>query len=476
MQLVRFIESHESGEPPVDTEYSSDSSSVAEMIAADRAMQLPLDHSVISIGQTSGHKALESAITAPTNVLVTGATGFLGAYVVRELLTQADAQREQQRRELEQFLEHQRRYGGTSASLPPQPRGDIRVVCLVRAASDAEAQARLHKALEESQLGLSVAQLAQIEAVAGSVEQSRFGLSEARYAQLASSIDTVIHSAAWVNSLLPYPRLRDSNVIGTVNILSFCTTHSLKPLHFVSTIGVHGGSAEPEEVPLQENRLPHLNGYSQSKWVAEWLVTRAGTMGVPVTIFRPAMICGDSRTGHLNADDFFNRLLRGFVELRGYIDDAQVVYDVTPVDFVAYAIVRISQQLGSQGKAFQFSNRAQSPSLQALGRAITSFGYTNIEPLSSAQFCARLEQRANADANAHTQAANGTTTRTSALTQLLPYFGGGFNPDHGVIGTTQLCDALLGSARERPPPIDEAFIHRLLAFLAAKNLLPTAQQ
>jgi thioester reductase-like protein len=440
-QLLSLIEC---GELPQSMRHQQQQpTAVTDAIDADRNMHLALDNEVITSFLHSRLQQVHDAIENPSSLLVTGATGFLGQYLVRELLAQ----------------------------LGP----DCRITCIVRGASDHDAEQRLKSMLlEHGVIGRehgSNDKLARITVVAGSIEQEHFGLSAAVYHKLCASVQAVIHCAAHVNSLLPYTRLRDSNVVGTVKVLEFCTSTVLKPLHFISTIGVHGAVAELESVALQESRLASLNGYSQSKWVAEWLVTRAGTMGVPITIFRPAMICGDSLTGFVNADDFFNRLLRGFVELGSYINDASTVYDVTPVDFVAYAVVYISRQLASQAKVFHFSNRHRSPTLQQLGQAVAANGYATIEPVTVQEFKARLERRANADTNTGASASS-----ASALTTLLPYFEAGFNPDPGFISTAHTTAALQGSKFPQPPTIDSAFIGRLIARMVASNVLQQQQQ
>jgi len=82
-------------------------------------------------------------------------------------------------------------------------------------------------------------------------------------------------------------------------------------------------------------------GYNESKWVAESLVRRAAERGIDVSIYRPGIIVGDSRTGACAPDDLFNSMLRGCIEI-GSAPDLDVPFDMTPVDYVARALVHLS--------------------------------------------------------------------------------------------------------------------------------------
>jgi thioester reductase-like protein len=82
---------------------------------------------------------------------------------------------------------------------------------------------------------------------------------------------------------------------------------------------------------------------SQSKYVAELLVRRVHSRGLPVRVYRPGTISGHSRTGFSNRNDFVNRLLCGMVQLGSYPREAaSSEVNMCPADFVAKAIVGIS--------------------------------------------------------------------------------------------------------------------------------------
>ncbi|KAL2914196.1 large subunit of alpha-aminoadipate reductase [Polyrhizophydium stewartii] len=135
--------------------------------------------------------------------------------------------------------------------------------------------------------------------------------------------------------------MRGPNVIGTRTGLQLATTHRLKPFHFVSTISTLESGDTLESTDLEMSRTSLVGGYAQSKWVAEKLVMRAQSRGVPATIFRPNRITGDSRHGVCNTDDFVWRLVKGAAQLGKIPRDPRVV-NMSAVDRVAACLVEIA--------------------------------------------------------------------------------------------------------------------------------------
>ncbi|MEA2695592.1 MAG: hypothetical protein QOJ16_4979, partial [Acidobacteriota bacterium] len=142
---------------------------------------------------------------APGAVLLTGGTGFLGAYLLAELLRATPA----------------------------------RVLCLVRAGSPEEGVARLRQPLaarglwEEGWEG-------RLEALPGDLARPRLGLSEARFTTLAREIGAVFHNGAQVHFLKPYEALRAANVEGTREVIRHACARGVA-LHSVSTLSVFQG-------------------------------------------------------------------------------------------------------------------------------------------------------------------------------------------------------------------------------------------
>ena len=163
------------------------------------------------------------------------------------------------------------------------------------------------------------------------------GLSEEEFGSLASKIDTIYHNGALVNFTYPYAALKAANVLGTQEVLRLASQIKLKPIHFISTIGVVGLTAGVSEsvdgcevkIIKEQDSLPRADkfssGYTQSKWVAEKLVTIARDLGFPITIYRPGRISGDSKTGVCNPDDHTFRTIRGCIQLKSVPDQDSIV-------------------------------------------------------------------------------------------------------------------------------------------------------
>lgn len=256
-------------------------------------------------------------------VLLTGATGFLGAFLLAELLRQTEAT----------------------------------IVCLVRARSADECHARITRSL--AQYGIDGLPLERVEALPGDLAQPWLGLDESTFAALAQRIDVIYHNGAAVNFVYPYAALRAPNVQGTVEVLRLAGMGEVKPVHFVSTLAVAEVGNGASDLVREATSLPtlptmdHDSGYVQSKWVAERLVMEAQRRGVPATIHRPDRIAADTSSGASNNVDFFYRFLAGCVALRA-VPLLDIRERMIPVDYVSKAIVHISRQPKALGQAFHF--------------------------------------------------------------------------------------------------------------------------
>ena len=95
-----------------------------------------------------------------------------------------------------------------------------------------------------------------------------------------------------------------------------------------------------------DDMLPHVDrlplGYAQSKCVAESLARHAAARGLPVRIYRPPLIVGDSQSGASNVDDLVALLVKGCIQM-GAAPDLDWTFDAMPVDFVSRAIVRLGR-------------------------------------------------------------------------------------------------------------------------------------
>ena len=257
-----------------------------------------------------GRTARTTDLRAARKILLTGGTGFLGQALIQELLET------------------------TSATL----------VCLVRPHS-----ARLKPASTDPGRGrLQPAHEARIQVVEGDLTHPRLGLSDARFQQLASEPDAVLHCGAAVNWVFTYSALRSANVLGTLELLRLACRRGV-PFHFISSLSVCYSTEGARVVDETFDSLPALRGvhlgYAQTKVVAEALVSQAGGRGLPVRIYRPALISGHSVDGAFNRDDLVSALVRGCVAMRT-APDLDWTLDCEPVDRVAAAIVRLSRSRG----------------------------------------------------------------------------------------------------------------------------------
>ena len=286
-----------------------------------------------------------SCWTQPESIFLTGTTGFIGAFVLAELLQQTQAN----------------------------------IYCLIRAQTPELAHQKLQGTFERYLPGFRLPK-SRIFPVLGDLSHPLFALSEEKFNRLAAMIDVIYHIGANTNLLYPYQSLKAVNVGGTQSALELASRTKLKPLHYISTLDVFESLVATGVEIIHEKALPVqgsgiTGGYAQSKWVAEQLVTSAGIKGLPICIYRPGMVTGHSQTGISNPEDLMCRFLRSLIELKS-APDLDVMLDLTPVDYVSKAIVYLSRQPVSLGKAFHLVNPQPMP-LDNIVALLNSFGHSN---------------------------------------------------------------------------------------------------
>jgi len=284
-------------------------------------------------------------VLEPNNIFLTGATGFLGAYLLYEILEQTPAD----------------------------------IYCLVRS-TDAESGKQKLKNKLESYFLWNEKFSSRIIPIIGDLSAKFLGLSAQQFNHLANQIDVIYHNGAWVNHIYNYLTLKSANVLGTQEVLRLASEIKVKPVHFISTIGVLFSEAYSETELIRESDIPDHNqildnGYVQSKWVAEKLVMEARDRGLPVSIYRPAMITGHSQTGVSNTNDFFCRAIKGCIQLGMVPILDNIIQNFIPVDFVSQAIYEISRQKEYLGKTFHLLNPNSTP-MNNLFQWIGSLGYS----------------------------------------------------------------------------------------------------
>lgn len=315
-----------------------------------------------------------------SNLLLTGASGFLGAFLLAELLHQIPA---------------------------------ARVYCLVRAATAQEGVRRLRERLSEFALWEEEFS-DRIVPVPGDLAKPSLGLSSDAFHRLASEIDAIYHNGASINFFYGYSKLKPTNVGGTKEILRLATLGPVKAVHYVSSSAVFFTAGGPgPEVVDEETSLDAITGlivgYRQTKWVAERLMRIARERGVPVTIYRLAIIGGHSRTGLGNPEDLLSRVLQGSLQI-GAIPEFDLEIDLAPVDFLSGALVWLSRQPSLIGKTFHLLNPRSVPWNQIVDWLIEAG--MPVERLPLNDWLARLHRAAQNSAD-------------NALYSLLPFLRAG---------------------------------------------------
>jgi thioester reductase-like protein len=252
-------------------------------------------------------------------ILLTGGSGFLGAYLLAGQLERWPA---------------------------------LQVKVLVRAADADQGAARLRRNLELYGLWQE-GWGSRIEPIAGDLALPRFGLSEGVFSTLACGISGILHNGAQLSQMAPYSQLAAANVGGTRTVLELATLRRLLPVELISSVAVYEATAYRDRELLETDDLAEWRGihigYSQTKWVSERLVLAAGRAGLPVRTYRPPLIAGHSRSGLWHQDDLLHRLLRGCLEL-GQAPDIEWELDLVPVDYVADAVTAMAWQLPDAGR------------------------------------------------------------------------------------------------------------------------------
>ena len=229
------------------------------------------------------------------NVLLTGATGFIGRFFLHDLLRQ---------------------------------NAELIVHCIVRP-PEAPGPESIRTVLEQADIW-DESFAPRIRVMVGDVAESRFGLSETDFDVLCRQIDAVYHLAADINLSSSYLAIRKVNTFSIRNVLELCLRNRFKHLFYASTMGVFpqyfcGFAHEFKDSRIDHQMQPDLAsmkrmfplggllGYPWSKLTSEQILLFAQQAGMPLAIFRLPQTSLSSK-GYTQANDLGVRIFAGVVD------------------------------------------------------------------------------------------------------------------------------------------------------------------
>jgi amino acid adenylation domain-containing protein/thioester reductase-like protein len=243
------------------------------------------------------------------NVLLTGVTGFLGIHLLENLLLITKA----------------------------------KIFCIIRGKNDDEANKKLKNTIDYFRKRYLYNYNDRIVLLNGDLEKENLNLSQNTIKYLENNIDSIFHNGALVHHLFDYKALRKANVLSTIELLKLATKGKKKQINYISTSSTSFNYADGKFVEHDIGDTPlYDNGYDMSKWVSEKILQKASAGGIPINIFRPGNITGDSLKGICSPEK--NRALlfiKGCIQIKA-APNWNNLLEMTPVDIVSKAIVTLA--------------------------------------------------------------------------------------------------------------------------------------
>ncbi|KAF0971881.1 hypothetical protein FDP41_010104 [Naegleria fowleri] len=241
-------------------------------------------------------------------IFLTGATGMLGAYVINDLAKLEEVKK---------------------------------IYCLCRGNSVSHAVERLMNNMKLYNLWNDFTLNNKVRVILGDVATERMGIEESIYSELLENVDVIYHIGSAVDFVQPYSSLKAANVDGTSRVIELALTRKIKPLAYISSISAapknEDGSLREEIIQL--SKLNQKFGYPQTKIASELLLTEAKQrLGLPILIFRPALIVGDEPTGKMQRGFLVERMLKSMHRV-GVAPNLDILNNLINVDYVSNIIV-----------------------------------------------------------------------------------------------------------------------------------------
>lgn len=250
-------------------------------------------------------------------IFITGSTGFLGGELIKRILSK---------------------------------NTNTEIWLLIRDSKKLSATERFKLLLKniEKESDLEMASIDnRIHLVVGELTQLRFGLDKPAFHDLATQTNQIYHCAASIHLIGDLTRMRKINYFGTQQVLKLAHIANKKGnferLNYVSTAYVAGKRFGT----IYENELAHNKGfcntYEMVKHETEQMVEEAKTE-LPITIFRPSIIVGDSKTGRTSSFNVIYEPMRlsYLGKLKILPGSSKSSLDVVPIDYVCDALLALS--------------------------------------------------------------------------------------------------------------------------------------
>jgi long-chain acyl-CoA synthetase len=279
------------------------------------------------------------------SIFVTGGTGYLGGYVVAGLLE----------------------------------RHHDRLALLVRAANRDEAERRLWRSLQLHMPFDAFREhvASRVDFVCGDLTRPRFGLDDAAWGRLVSATESIIHVAASLNRRSARVCM-DVNLRGSLEVVQLAqaahANHGLRRFSDVSTTAVAGdrhGEVVREDDAIDFGRSDY-DPYARTKKFAEHMIERS-LPDVPITVFRPSTVIGDSRFGATSQFDMIRAVLL-LARLRVLPLEPESRHDIVPANWVARAIVELHQREALAHRIYHLSAGTAAETHAALMEALRVHG------------------------------------------------------------------------------------------------------
>lgn len=284
----------------------------ASPAAAHKLMHSLVDKWAAQLVKQDLNGYMASAGPAGEVVILTGATGSLGAHILDQLTRREDV---------------------------------ASVVCLSRAKSHDDSFKRVHDSLQQRQRNLSPSALAKIVSFAADVNKPDLGLEPEQYELLRQQSTSIIHNAWPVNFVLSLASF-DEHIGGAVNLLNLAlkSPRKVKPsFFFSSSVGTVQGRPDPvvRETFSNDPVTAGGMGYGRSKWVVEKILERAGAeTRARVGVLRIGQLAGDTETGVWNETEAWPLMFRS-ANTTGHLPVLEEQPCWLPVDLAGKAIAEI---------------------------------------------------------------------------------------------------------------------------------------